>query len=130
MFSRREILSHPSYWLNDMRMTVFRALSEYMDKGKGKGKITRKALAEELNCSPGYISQMLNGDTNASLEKLAEVCLAIGKVPRLRIEELDDVLVRDEKLSSGTHMKVSLSGTLHVVSQKEVPMQLSPLYKE
>ncbi|MBW3128870.1 helix-turn-helix domain-containing protein [Hymenobacter profundi] len=118
MFSRREILSHPSYWLTEMRTTVFEAVSAFMTKRN----MTRRQLAEHLDCSPGYVSQMLNGDTNASLEKLSEVCLAIGVVPRLRLEDLDDVLKRDEilgfTLSSQAQGVLSMPSSTKAVTEK------------
>ena len=107
MLSRREILSHPNYWLTDMRMTVFRALNEYMKKHA----MSRTELANHLKCSKGYVSQILNGDTNASLEKLAQIALAIGKAPRLQLEDLDILLERHEILSSGFTKANTVLGT-------------------
>ncbi len=91
MFTRRAILSRPTYWLTEIRMDLMRAVEDYMQTHS----MNRRQLAEHLKCSPGYVSQMLNGDTNVSLEKLCEVALAVGKVPSVKFEDLDLVLDRD-----------------------------------
>jgi transcriptional regulator with XRE-family HTH domain len=73
-------------------MDFMRAMDEYMKFNN----LNRRQLAEKLKCSPSYISQILNGDTNLSMEKLYDIALSIGKVPLVRYEDLDLVLLRDE----------------------------------
>lgn len=91
MFTRRAILSRPTYWLTENRMDFMRAIEHYMEAHH----LNRKQLAEHLHCSRSYVSQILNGDTNLSLEKLYEIALAIGKVPTTKYEDLEAVLARD-----------------------------------
>lgn len=110
MFTRRAILSRPTYWLTENRMDFMRAVEDYMEAHQ----LNRKQLAEHLNCSRSYVSQILNGDTNLSLEKLYEIALAIGKVPTTKYEDLDTVLARDaiQCQASHEHVTSSITGSL------------------
>jgi transcriptional regulator with XRE-family HTH domain len=118
MFTRRSILSRPTYWLTEIRMDLMRAVEDYMQAHK----MNRRQLAAHLECSPGYVSQMLNGDTNVSLEKLCEVSLAVGKVPRVKFEDLEDVLARDEMAISHAYEPAgSISGSMFISAPKPGP---------
>ena len=91
MFTRRSVLTRPTYWLTKARLDFMRVLEDHM----ATNNIKRKELADNLKCSSGYVSQMLNGDTNVSLSKLFDVALKIGKVPFIRYEDLEIVIARD-----------------------------------
>lgn len=112
MFTRRSILSRPTYWLTENRMDFMRAVEEYMEKHN----MSRKQLAEHLGCSRSYVSQILNGDTNLSLEKLYEIALAIGKVPTTKYEDLAAVLERDAIQCKASHEEVTniMTGSLKI----------------
>ena len=111
MFSRRDILSRYSYWLSEIRFDLMRVVGDYMDQHH----LNRRQLADHLRCTPGYVSQMLNGDTNVSLEKLCQVSLAVGKVPRISFEDVETVIARDAILNErGFVAGGSLSGSSQV----------------
>ena len=57
--------------------------------------LNRTQLAEKLGVSKGYVSQIMNGDSDHRLSKLVELSLAIGLVPNLNFEELSSVLKED-----------------------------------
>ncbi|RZK31431.1 MAG: XRE family transcriptional regulator [Hymenobacter sp.] len=114
MFTRRSILSRPTYWLTENRMDFMRAVEEYMEANN----MNRKQLAEHLKCSRSYVSQILNGDTNLSIEKLYDIALAIGKVPTVKYEDLEAVLQRD-----AIQCEVSHEGVINVISGY-IPMYL------
>ena len=40
--------------------------------------MNRKQLAEKMNCSPQYISKVLKGHENLSLETLSKIEMALG----------------------------------------------------
>ena len=81
-------------------------------------KLNRSQLAEHLGCSRSYVSQILNGDTNLSLEKLYEISLAIGKVPLVQYEDLEVVLQRDAIQCESTYnLDSSRSASVHVISK-------------
>jgi transcriptional regulator with XRE-family HTH domain len=115
MFTRRSILSRPTYWLTENRMDFMRAVEEYMNAHQ----LNRRQLAEHLKCSPSYVSQILNGDTNLSMEKLYEIALAIGKVPITKYEDLDVVLHRDAIQCDTPYETTSTkSDSVHLVRKK------------
>ena len=119
MFTRRFILSQPSYWLSEIRLDLMRSVEDYM---KAHG-LNRRQLADHLACTPAYVSQMLNGDTNVSLEKLCEVALAVGKVPAVKFEELNLVLERDAiqcdtQRDNSFHLSSTISGSAIVTPAK------------
>lgn len=115
MFTRRAILSRPTYWLTEIRMDLMRAVEDYMQNNN----MNRRQLAEHLECSPGYVSQMLNGDTNVSLEKLCDVALAVGKVPSVKFEDLDIVLSRDAiQCETSYEVDSTKSDSVHLIYKK------------
>ncbi|AWM34869.1 XRE family transcriptional regulator [Hymenobacter nivis] len=119
MFTRRAILSRPTYWLTEIRMDLMRAVEDYMQTHN----MNRRQLAEHLECSPGYVSQMLNGDTNVSLEKLCDVALAVGKVPSVKFEDLDIVLSRDAiQCETSYEVDSTKSDSVHLIYKK--PMRI------
>ncbi len=113
MFTRRAILSRPTYWLTENRLDFMRAVADYMERNH----LNRKKLAAYLHCSPSYVSQILNGDTNLSQEKLYDIALAIGKVPLMRYEDLEIVLQRDS---------IQCGHAYEVVSTAAKTMPLAP----
>lgn len=118
-FTRQAILSRPTYWLTKARLDFTRVLEEYMAVNDN---MKRKELAEKLKCSPGYVSQMLNGDTNVSFSKLFEVALTIGKVPFIRYEDVDIVIARDAILCESSYeITNSKSESVSVIQKKPQP---------
>jgi len=94
-----------------------RSVEEYMKANH----LSRTKLALHLNCSASYVSQMLNGDTNVSLEKLCEVALAVGKVPIVKFEDLEIVLDRDAiqcERHGSFHLAGTMSGSAQAISSK------------
>ncbi len=62
---------------------------------KRTGK-NRTQLAEHLNVSKGYVTQLLSGDYNYSLTKLVETCMAFGYVPKVSFTSLEEEIYREE----------------------------------
>ena len=60
-------------WLRYSQNIVMRML----DKMEAEG-ITQKQLAERMNCSQQYVSKILKGCENLSLETVAKIELALG----------------------------------------------------
>ena len=59
--------------------------------------MNKTQLAAYLGCSKGYVSQLLNGDFDHKLSKLVELSLAIGKVPLLEYEDMEQYINEDKK---------------------------------
>ncbi|TWV15107.1 helix-turn-helix transcriptional regulator [Bacteroidaceae bacterium HV4-6-C5C] len=88
---RDELLNSKEYWLSKIQIDLFNEVNHFMEE---KG-LNRTQLAERLGVSKGYVSQIMNGDSDHRLSKLVELSLAIGLVPRLSFEQLDSIQKKD-----------------------------------
>jgi len=93
MFDRKELLQSKEYWLTHIQARLYSSLEEYMHENN----LNRSELAKKLGVSKGYVSQILNGNFDHRLSKFIELSLAIGKVPQIHFENLDQVLEDDER---------------------------------
>lgn len=50
-----------------------------------ENNITRQELAGKLGKSKGFVSQILNGSRNMTLNTLADVCIALGYTPEINL---------------------------------------------
>ncbi|MFK8058424.1 MAG: helix-turn-helix domain-containing protein [Saprospiraceae bacterium] len=75
--ARKKLLSSIGYHSEGIRLELFRKIDAYLTENK----LTRKALAEKLDVSKGYISQVLNGESDVRISKLVQLSLAVGLVP-------------------------------------------------
>lgn len=93
---QKKVLEHPAYWVEGINSSLYNAIVEYMDDHK----LNRTQLAAHLNLSQGRISQILNdGDINFSIEKLVEICLKIGKFPKLEFIDKEEFSKNPKKKS-------------------------------
>lgn len=66
--------TRPAYYEEGLFLDVASRIIDIMDAHG----VTRSELARRLNVSPAYITKMLRGHANLSLESLAKVAYAIG----------------------------------------------------
>lgn len=92
MFSRKQLLQSKEYWMVKIQTQLFAQLENFLTTNK----MTRTQFAEKLGVSKGYVSQVLNGDFNHSISKLIELSLAIGKVPIVHFEDIEQCVLNDE----------------------------------
>ncbi|TDW97595.1 helix-turn-helix domain-containing protein [Dinghuibacter silviterrae] len=90
---RSELLHSKDYWLVQIQNNLYGVIEEYMKK---KG-INRTQLAEELNVTKGYISQVLNGDFDHKLSKLVDLAIATGNAPILNFVNLGEYIKDDAR---------------------------------
>lgn len=87
---RSKMLENPVYALeaakSDFIMDVTESICEILEEKK----IERKQLAEKMNRTKGYISQLLNGHRNMTLNSLAEIAYVLGYTPKIVFEKKDD----------------------------------------
>ncbi|WP_321332018.1 helix-turn-helix transcriptional regulator [uncultured Bacteroides sp.] len=88
---REELISSKEYWLAKIQIDLFNEVNHFMEKNG----LNRTQLADILGVSKGYVSQIMNGDSDHRLSKLVELSLAIGLVPNISFEELDKVVNKD-----------------------------------
>lgn len=84
--TRNELLSTPAYWLAKTQTQLYYCAEKFMKEKN----MNRTQLAEYLGVSKGYVTQLLNGDYNFSIEKYTELCIKLGYVPEISITKLED----------------------------------------
>ena len=67
------------------QVSLFQEVENYLSENK----ISKTEFAKQLGVSKGYISQILNGNFDHKISKLIELSLAIGKAPKLLLENFD-----------------------------------------
>jgi len=85
MTTREELLKSKEYWMVQFQVSLFQEVEHYLSENK----ISKTEFAKQLGVSKGYISQILNGNFDHKISKLIELSLAIGKAPKLLLENLD-----------------------------------------
>ena len=59
-------------------------------------------MRKDLGVSKGYVTQLLSGDYNYSLEKLVELSVKLGYVPQIEFKPIEQVIQEDEFVYSNT----------------------------
>ena len=76
------------FWEEYIKNELFNEVDSYLeDHG-----LTRKELAKKAGYSKGYISQILNGNSDHRISKLVKLALSIEKVPYIYFKNLSDVI--------------------------------------
>ncbi|MCX6245132.1 MAG: helix-turn-helix transcriptional regulator [Bacteroidetes bacterium] len=88
MKSQEELIRSRGYWIANIQMDLFKYVDEYMRNNN----LNRSQLAEKLGVTKGYISQVLNGDFNHRVATFVDLALAIGKVPKVEFEDLEEII--------------------------------------
>lgn len=86
--TRNEILREPEFWTANIQLALFDKVARYMEE---KG-MNRKDLADHLGVSRSYVTQLLNGDADHKLSKIVEISLAMGLVPKMEFEDIDELM--------------------------------------
>lgn len=113
--TREKILQSPAYWFEYEQNELYRQVTEYLEREN----INQTELAERLNVNKSYISQILNGNFNYTLKKLIEISLAIGVVPRIKYNKLDEVIKEDNLLKS------YYNSNLSVAKERIIPLAIA-----
>lgn len=85
--TREELLNCPEYWTTLIQNELYRRIHSYMEEHH----MNKAQLAEHLGCSRGYVTQLLNGEFDHKLSKLAELSLAIGMAPVISFEDIKHI---------------------------------------
>ncbi len=86
---RSRLLKDPAYALEAAKGDFIMDVTESICKILEDKNMERKTLAEKMNKTKGYISQILNGSRNMTLGTLAEIAHVLGYVPKIKLEEMD-----------------------------------------
>ena len=93
MLSFKELLETEEYWIEQIQNQIFREVKSYMEIHN----LNQSQLAEKLNVSKGYVSQILNGNANFSIKKLVELALNLDLAPQLSFSNLETYIHQQEK---------------------------------
>ena len=105
MITREELLKTEEYWFETIQNEIYRQVEAYLRENN----LTQSQFAEKLGVTKGYVSQILNGNYNATLKKLIELSLAIEIAPVIDFQNLNEYIKED--------------------FQKRYEMQYNPLFK-
>jgi len=90
---REELLKSKEYWLTRIQISLFNEVDFFLKNNN----LTRSQFAKKLGVSKGYISQILNGESDHKISKLVELSLAINLAPFISFENLDRHIERDKE---------------------------------
>lgn len=94
--TRKELVSTREYWIANIQLQLF----EMMENYRKQNELKKKDIAEHLNVSKGYITQVLNGDFDHKTSKLVDLALAFGKVPKFEFIDIDKFLTEEKACKS------------------------------
>ncbi len=95
---RNDLLKNPAFWFTKIQIALYNCAENFMNKTKQN----RKQLAEYLGVSKGYVSQLLSGDYNYSLEKLVDLSLKLGYIPQIEFRPIEQVIEEDKQVYHST----------------------------
>jgi transcriptional regulator with XRE-family HTH domain len=91
MITREELLKTEEYWFETIQNEIYRRVEAYLREND----LTQSQLAEKLGVTKGYVSQILNGNYNATLKKLIELSLAVEIAPVFDFQNLNEYIKED-----------------------------------
>ena len=86
--TREELLRSPYYWQGKIQAAIYRQAVAFMESHR----YNRSELAHHLGVSKSYVTQLLSGDYNFSIEKLCELSLKLGVAPVLDFDDVDEIV--------------------------------------
>ena len=107
--TRSELLSTPAYWIAKIQAELYFSAEKFMKEKN----MNRTQLAEYLGVSKGYVTQLLNGDYNFSIEKFTELSLKLGYVPEFDMAKLESKI--NQETSS---QEISSLGSCYMMYSK------------
>jgi transcriptional regulator with XRE-family HTH domain len=93
------------YWIAKGQGEIYKMLNAEINKRGDAAK-----LSEKIGFSKGYVSQLLNGnsDINPTWNKIVEFCLALDKVPVLEIKSTSEYLLEQNRKAIINHFTHNL----------------------
>jgi len=76
-----------AYW-RDIAVTDFSR--ELQAKIKKQGGLSHAYIAQRMGTSRPYVTKLLNGGGNFTLETMVKLAMAVGSVVRIRLEDRED----------------------------------------
>ena len=89
--TRADLLKSPNYWTASIQAALYGCAEKYM----AENGMNRSQLAEYLGVSKGYVSQLLNGDYDHKISKLADLALKFNVVPHFDFRPVQSYIEED-----------------------------------
>lgn len=89
--TREDILKAPEYWITQIQIAICRCADTFMREHN----MSRTQLAEYLGVSKSYVTQILSGDYNYSIEKLADISIKLGYAPNVEFTPIAETIQED-----------------------------------
>lgn len=89
--NREELLRNREWWIANIQNDLYALIHDYMRENH----LNQNEVAEKLNFSKSYLSQILNGSFDHKISKLVDVALALNKVPLIHYADLDGYIKDD-----------------------------------
>lgn len=107
MITREELLGKKGYWVAKLQNELFDVVLQYMEDHK----LNRTKMADKLGVTKGYVTQVLNGDFDHRMSKFVELSLAVGKVPVIHFQDIDEFIKSENKsLQKGKVVPIKKAG--------------------
>ena len=123
MLSFKELLKTEEYWAEQIQNQIFRVVKSYMEVHN----LNQSQLAEKLNVSKGYVSQILNGNANFSIKKLVELALNLDLAPQLSFSNLEAYIHQQEKKLTGVEETDLTASDRPAKKKKTIPRQTNKI---
>lgn len=116
IMERKELLKSPNYWISKIQLGLYDCADEFMERHG----MNRTQLAEHLNVSKGYVSQLLNGDYDHRLSKFVELALAFGYIPSITFTPMEEYIAQEKYSYKGVKSwtRYSYSGEMNLCKKK------------
>ncbi len=82
----KSLSQDPEYWAEHIKLDFAYALDRML---RQRG-MTRTAMASALDSSPAYITKVMRGDANLTIETMAKLALAVGGRVHVHISDADN----------------------------------------
>lgn len=99
-------------WMGTIQKELSLQLKKYMDE---KG-LNPTQLSKELGVPKGYISQVLQGRFNYSLGKFVDLSIAVGVVPRILFQPIQETQLQAEKKIKEKRIRLNGNASLFLKS--------------
>lgn len=92
------------YWAEVFTLEFIGDISDLM----AKKKVSQKALAKKLNISEAYISKVLNGYENLSINSISKIAFALDATPHIHVAPIGKFVEWKERSSGDARVEISL----------------------
>lgn len=107
------------YWMGVLRAALARQVKIYMDT---KG-LNPSQLAKALGTNKTFVTQVLNGKFNQSLQKLIDLSIALDIAPLFEFKPVQEFFVQQEKKSAEMQIRLTGNCFLYIKGSKiKVPL--------